>query len=199
MSRVGRGRKREVKMKRLLDMFKQIPLISGFLAVIGLTSYLIVMILRSIVRALGVDFVSTEQRIVVGMLISTAACFAICYTGLRRYLRHLGENDAAFLRSTGEKAAPSLFYAFLTCCGALGAYGAVLLLLNFYHWNFFEGPVFYLSFAFYSIPEKLYADTTVDFVFVWCEVLSFGICGLFYLPAMLKGYLNGFKKSTEEN
>ena len=180
--------------KRLADMFKQIPLISGFLAIIGLTSYLVVMILRSAVKAVGVDFISTEARIVAGMIISAAVCFVICYFGLRKYLCRLGENDVKYLRSrgvTGLTAKP--WYAFLTCVGALAAYGAVLLLLNFYHWNFFEGPVFYLSFAFYAIPETLYADTTTTFVFVWCEFVSFIICAALYLPAMMKGYMNGFE------
>ena len=186
-------------MKRFGDMVKQIPLISGFLAIIGLSSYLIMMILRSIVKALGIDIISSEKRIVVGMIASALVCFVICYFGLRRYLEKLGENDVRFLRrnGAGENPKPSLFYAFLACGGALSAYGAVLLLLNFYHWNFFEGPVFYLSFAFYAIPEHLYADTTVEYVFVWCEALSFVICAVLYLPAMLKGYLNGFRKEKE--
>ncbi len=176
-------------------MFKQIPLISGFLAIIGLTSYLVVMILRSAVKAIGADFISTEARIVVGMVISAVICFVICYFGLRKYLRRLGENDVKFLRGEGEaELSAKPWYAFLTCIGALIAYGAVLLLLNFYHWNFFEGPVFYLSFAFYAIPETLYADTTTAFVFVWCELVSFIICAALYLPAMMKGYMNGFKE-----
>ena len=186
-------------MKRLSDMLKQIPLISGFLAIIGLSSYLAVMILRSAVKALGVDFISTEKRIVIGMIVSAAVCFVICYFGLRKYLERLGENDVKFMRSSGEKdIKPSLFYAFITCAASLAAYGAVLLLFNFYHWNFFEGPVFYLSFAFYAIPETLYADTTTSFVFVWCEILSFVIFAVLYLPAMLKGYLKGFAEENRE-
>lgn len=185
-------------MKRLMDMFKQIPLIAGFLAIIGVTSYLVVMILRSVVKALGIDIISTETRIVVGMILSAAVCFVICYFGLRRYLEKLGENDVKYLRAAGEtELKPSLGYAFLACGASLCAYGAVLLLLNFYHWNFFEGPIFYLSFAFYAIPETLYADTTASFVFVWCELVSFVIFAVLYLPAMLKGYLNGFKKENK--
>lgn len=188
-------------MKRLIDMIKQIPLVAGFLAIVGLGSYLVMMILRSVVKYIGLDFTSSEKRIVVGMLISAAVCFVLCYFALRRYLERLGENDVRFLRKEGvkkEDMKPSLWYAFLFCGASLCAYGAVLLLLNFYHWNFFEGPIFYLSFAFYAIPETLYADTTVAFVFVWCEFLSFVIFSLLYLPAMLRGYVNGFRKEKEK-
>ena len=187
-------------MKRLTDMLKQIPLISGFLATIGLTSYLVMMIARSVVTAVGINIVSSEKRIVAGMLASTFVCLVICCLGLRRYMEKLGRNDVRFLRSAGEAqgAKPSLWYAFLTIGASLGVYGAGLLFLNFYHWNFFEGPIFYLSFAFYSIPETLYADTTVDFVYVWCEVVSFALCATLYLPYMLRGYLNGFKKEMKK-
>lgn len=187
-------------MKRFSDMLKQIPLISGFLAVIGLTSYLVMMILRSVVTAVGIDLVSSERRIVAGMLASTAVCVVICVAGLRKYMEKLGKNDVRFLKSAGElsaDAAPSFMYAFLTCGAALAAYGAVLLLLNFYHWNFFEGPIFYLSFAFYSVPAHLYADTTVDYVYVWCEAVSFVICAVLYLPVMLRAYYSGFEKEKK--
>lgn len=184
---------------RLFDMLKQTPVIAGAVAIVALASYLFSMLLETSLIRLGLNLMKNETTIVITMAALSVISFIICFFILISYMKTVGKNDRLYCEKNEiEPKSPSVKLATKTFALALFMYGAVLLLLNFFHWNFFEGPIFYLSFVFYSIPETLYPDTTAEYVFVWCEILGFIIFAVGFYAAMMIGYIRGYKANTEE-
>lgn len=179
------------KKKRFWDLLSQAPLIVGFLALSGIVSYFVIMLLRWIEELMGADG-GMLHTVLVGVDVALGMCLCIAATFI--YMRRLGANDVNYLRDRGASYSDlSPDTGMAAAAFAFGAvlYGLALWLLGIFGWEFFSGPIAYMSAALNfrwgtGIPDG-------DMVF-WCRLVGFIVYMIAVFPAMLLGYRDGFTK-----
>ena len=177
--------------KRFWDLMQQTPLIVGFLALEGLVSYFVIMLLRWIEELMGA---------VSGMLhtalvgVDVALGIVLCVFAMYIYMRRLGANDVTYLESRGADPAsltPVMGKAAVAFAVGFAVFGAVLYLLGVLGWEFFSGPVAYMAAALNFRWGTGEPNGPMHF---WCRLVGFAVYAAAVFPAMLLGYKKGFEE-----
>lgn len=176
------------RKNRFTDLLWQTPLALGFLAIAGVVTYLIIMLLRWVVDLSGavnmLHTVLVGVAVFIGLVLFVGAAYV--------YMQKLGANDAVFMKNTENAAADvkSAAAVFVIC---LAVYGALLWLLSEIEWDFFSGPAAYISAAL-----NYRWGTPFDTARLWCRAVGYAVLALSLLPAMLAGYKKGFLHKSSE-
>ena len=179
-----------MEKRRIWDMIAQLPLICGFLAVAGLASYFLSLM---VCWLLNIQF--PELSVTYLLFASSAPGFVLAVVLMWLFMHKVGSNDAAFVLESGGSS-PGWLPAACVMVISLGVYGFVQWLFSLFRWIFFSGPSHFFAFGIYLCTDPGDSYAALDALPIWSRALSYVLYALVILPFMYLGYYRGFKRSV---
>ena len=181
--------------KRFTDALKQIPLQFLLLIVAGLIAIFVAMIPDLVVKAViwfgngsSANHVAGIEYVVIGIVGLVASTLA-----MYQFMKKPGVDGAIYaIRASGEHAKFNPLYPALIILFSFVIYLGMCYIVDF---NFICGSVQYFARFF----DKAIDTQSLSEVSITSKLISFAILAVCEIPAMVLGYIKGFKERLSGN